>query len=183
MFDNDLVMNTGTRAAATLLLGKEMQVILTDSRWMLLAILVCVVADFRYGWGESARRYCQAKRDNDRIGMEAYRWHTSRAWRRTVNKFIDYLIWVSVGMFLGMAVLEPIGLPHIYGGVAATAIAVFCEARSFCGHFFYLRGVTVKKKTLLGFMRAFAVALAKRKDEDIGEALEKGFDGIDDTRH
>lgn len=182
MFEKDVVMNTGTRATATALLGSELVMIITDARWLLLTIFICVAADFRFGWGESSKRYKEAKDKNDKLTMLQYKWHTSRAWRRTINKSIDYLIWVSVGMFLGMALLEPIGLSHIYGGVAATAIAVFCEARSFCGHFFYLHGLEIEQKSITGFLKAFAVAFAKRKDEDVGEALEHGFNSIKDEK-
>lgn len=180
MFDTkDVVMNTGTRATATALLSNELVMIVADARWLLLAILICVLADFRFGWGESSRRYAEAKKQGNTILILQYKWHTSRALRRTVNKLIDYLIWVSVGMIVGMAI-ESVGLNHIYGGVAATIIAVYCEAKSFCGHFFYLHGVNVQQKSIAGFLKAFAVAFAKRKDKDVGEAMEQGFNSIKD---
>ena len=37
-------------------------------------------------------------------------------------------------------------------------------------------GVSVEKKTINGFFKAFAIAFAKRKDEDVGEALKEAFD-------
>ena len=58
------------------------------------------------------------------------------------------------------------------GGVAATAVAVGCEAKSFIGHFFYLHGIRIEQKGVTGFLKAFVVAFAKRKDADVGEALE-----------
>lgn len=140
---------------------------------MLLLLVVCVLGDFRYGWGESSRRYSQAQAGNDRLSMAQYKWRTSRAIRRTVNKLVDYLIWVTIGMFAGMAILEPLGISHMFGGVAATTVAVMCEAKSFFGHFFYLHGVTVQRRTIVGFCKAFCIALAKRKSPDIGEALEQ----------
>jgi len=179
MFEKDAVMRTGTRATATAILSNELVMIIVDARWLLLAILICVIADFRFGWGESSKRYKEAEKQGEKILMLQYRWRTSRALRRTVNKLIDYLIWVCVGMFVGMAI-EPVGLSHIYGGVAATVVAVFCEAKSFFGHFFYLHGVEVRQKSIADFLKAFAVAFAKRKDEDVGEALEQGFNSIND---
>lgn len=167
----DIMGNTGTRASAVLLTYSEMAAIIYDARWMLLLILLCVLADFRYGWGESSRRYARAQEAGDSVTMESCRWRTSRAVRRTINKLVDYLIWVAIGMFTGMAILEPIGVGHIMGGVAATAIAVMCEAKSFFGHFFYLHGIVIEQRTLVGFAKAFAVALAKRKDNDMGGAL------------
>lgn len=104
------------------------------------------------------------------------KWRTSRAVRRTVNKLIDYYVWLIVGMGIGMAILEPIGVNHIFGGVVATTIAVVCEAKSFFGHFFYLHGVSVEQKTITGFIKAIVVALAKSKSETFGDALEEGLE-------
>lgn len=178
MFEKDLIMNTGTRAATTALLGNELIAVISDARWLLLAIMICVLADFRYGWGESNKRFIEARKNGDKIRMAEYRWRTSRALRRTINKFLDYIMWVSIGMFAGMAILEPIGVDHILGGVAATAVAIICEAKSFCGHFFYLRGVKIQQKTITGFIRAFVVALLKKKDADVGEAVEESLNNI-----
>lgn len=96
--------------------------------------------------------------------------------RRTINKAIDYLMWLAIGVVFGMSLLEPVGIAHIYGAVAAMCVAWLCELKSIIGHFFYLRGVSVEKKTVNGFFKAFAIALAKRKDEDVGEALKEAFD-------
>lgn len=177
MMTTDVVGNTGTRFLGGIL-SAEMIAVFHDMRWMLLLIALCVIADFRYGWGESSRRYSEAVRKGDKLMMVQYQWRTSRAVRRTMNKLIDYLIWVVVGMSIGMAILEPIGVNHIFGGVVATAIAVTCESKSFFGHFFYLHGVNVEQKTLVGFFKAFFISLLKRKNEDLGEAVEDGFDKV-----
>ena len=170
----DVVGNTGTRFLGGLL-SAEMIAVFYDMRWMLLLIALCVIADFRYGWGESSRRYSEAEKAGDKLLMVQYKWRTSRAVRRSCNKIIDYIVWVVVGMAIGMAILEPIGVNHIFGGVGATAIAVVCEAKSFFGHFFYLHGVNVEQKTITGFIKAIIVALAKSKNETFGEALEDGL--------
>lgn len=170
----DVTGNTGTRFLGGFL-SAEMMAVFYDMRWMLLLITLCVIADFRYGWGESSRRYAEAECKGDKLMMVQYQWRTSRALRRTMNKLIDYLIWVVVGMAIGMAILEPIGINHIFGGVVATAIAVTCESKSFFGHFFYLHGVNVEQKTLIGFFKAFFIALLKKKNEDLGEAVEEGL--------
>lgn len=168
-------MNSGTRLLTFVTIGNELVAIIYEARWLLIAILICVLADFRYGWGESHKRYSRAKAKGDKIVMAQYKWRTSRALRRTVNKLMDYVMWVSMGVCVGMAVLRPVGVDYMTGGVIATAIAIFCEAKSFCGHFFWLHGVRVEEKTITGFLKAFAVSLAKRKSKDIGEALEDGF--------
>lgn len=170
-------MNTGTRTMGLLLMGNELVAIIYDARWLMLVITACVVADFRYGWGESHKRYAKAKDKGDKIVMSQYRWRTSRAVRRTVNKLVDYLIWVCLGMFTGYAILKPLGADYTLGGIVATTIAVGCEAKSFIGHFFYLHGVRIEEKSVRGFLRAFVVAFAKRKDKNIGEALEDAMEG------
>lgn len=177
----EITMNTGTRAGVITIISSELVGIITDARWMLLAITVCVLADFRYGWGESSKRYKKAKEKGDKIVMAQYKWRTSRAMRRTVNKLIDYFMWVTLGMFFGWAILKPLGVDHVMGGVVATAVAIACEAKSFCGHFFYLHGIKIEEKSVKGFLRAFVVAFAKRKNEDLGEALEEGFNSNDKT--
>lgn len=182
MFGNDTnVMETGTRAVGMAMFGNEMISVMTDARWMLLAITVCVIADFRYGWGESSKRYSKAKEEGDKIEMAQYKWRTSRALRRTVNKLIDYFMWVTLGMFFGIAILKPLDVDYVIGGVVATAVAIACEAKSFCGHFFYLHGIRIEEKSVKGFLRAFVVAFAKRKNEDFGKALEEGFNNNDKT--
>ena len=171
--------NTGTRALTLAVFGGELAGVISDARWLLLAIFLCVVADFRYGWGESSLRYERARRKGDKVVMSQYRWRTSRAVRRTVNKLVDYVVWLVVGVAVGMAVLAPLGADYRWGGTVAAVVAIACEAKSFIGHFFYLHGIRIEERTVKGFLRAFVVALAKKKDKDIGEALEKGFDETD----
>lgn len=171
--------STTTKTVWLALLLGELQQIIWDARWMLLAILLCIIADFRFGWGECAKRYANAKDEGNKVLIDKYRWRGSRAWRRTINKFFDYLMWVTVGMVVGKAVLGGIGIPYQYGGIAMTGVAICCEAASFFGHFFYLHGVKVEEKTLTGFLKALAVAWAKRKNTDMGEALNEAFNETD----
>lgn len=182
MFDKDVVMNTGTRAGTLAIINSEMTAIIFDARWMLLAIIICVIADFRYGWRESSVRFENARRKGDKVMMAQYKWRTSRAVRRTVNKFIDYFLWIAIGMFVGMATLEQMGISHNIGGLVAAAIAFFCEGKSFFGHFFYLHGIRMSENTVSGFFKSLAVALVKKKNEDVGEALEEAFEQTDNNK-
>ena len=160
----DVTGNTGTRVLTLALFGGELSGIISDSRWLLLAIFLCVVADFRYGWGESSLRYERARRKGDKVVMSQYKW-----------RLVDYVVWICVGVAIGMAVLAPLGVSYNYGGLAAAVVAILCEAKSFMGHFFYLHGIRMEENSVRGFFKAFVVAFAKRKDKDIGEALEEGF--------
>lgn len=179
MLDN-ISGNTGTRGAGVLLLNDEILLVLVDSRWMIIFLVLLIVSDFRFGKRESIIRYKLAEKQGDKRRMDLYRWRTSRAIRRTSNKFIDYVILMAVCSALGMALFEPIGIPHIFGGFLGALIAFLCELKSIGGHFLYITGVKVEKKSLTGFVKAFIIAFTKSKNEDVGNALEKGFDGMDD---
>lgn len=172
-------MGTGTRGVTFVVFGGEIGAMLLDMRWGLMLLILLVVADFRYGWGESAKRYKQAKKEKNEILMEHYRWHTSRAVRRTLNKLADYIVIMLMCGAIGMAIFEPIGLDHIYGAWIGAVIACVCEIVSIFGHFFYLHGVHVETKTIKGFFKALVVAFAKRKDPDVGKSLQEAFDKTD----
>lgn len=176
------VGNTSTRLIGTSILGTELVTVIFDARWMLIALVVCIIADFRYGWGESSLRHKKALEIGNLTLADKYKWRTSRAVRRSVNKAIDYLVWVSVGMAIGMAILPRLGIDYVFGGIAASIGAIICEGKSIIGHFFYLHGVKIEERTIKGFIKAFVVALAKRKNADIGDAIESGFNNIEDKK-
>lgn len=79
-------------------------------------------------------------------------------------------------MLIGWAILKPLGVDYMLGAIIATIIAVCCEAKSIIGHFIYLHGIKIEEKTVKGFFKAFAVAIAKKKNADIGKALEDAFE-------
>ena len=174
--------NTSTRLIGTSILGTELVTVIFDSRWMLIALIACVIADFRYGWRESSLRHKQALEIGNLTLADKYKWRTSRAVRRSVNKAIDYLVWVSVGMAAGMAILPRLGIDYTFGGICASIIAILCEGKSIIGHFIYLHGLNIEERTIKGFIKAFIVSLAKRKSEAIGDAIESGFNRIDDKK-
>lgn len=176
------VGNTSTRLVGTSILGIEFVTVIFDARWMLLALLMCIIADFRFGWGESSLRHKKALEIGNLTLADKYKWRTSRAIRRSVNKAIDYLVWVSVGMAAGMAILPRLGIDYVFGGIAASIVAILCEGKSILGHFIYLHGVKIEERTIKGFIKAFIVAFAKRKNEAIGDAIESGFNNIEDKK-
>lgn len=172
-----------TRVLMLLFSGSELTGIIYDARWLLLLCLLLVAADFRYGWGESQKRYAEAATEDDKEGMEKYRWHKSRAIRRTCNKAMDYLMLVTVGVFVGTALLQPMGYPRIWGGVAATGIVALCEGISIIGHFLYLRGVVLEHTTLMSVIKGIAIAIVKSRSPEIGEGLERGLDEAEKERN
>lgn len=175
-------MGTARRVTGVGYISSEATAIIVDSRWILILMVVLIVADFRFGMMESKLRYKDAERDGDKVRMDYYKWHPSRAWRRTFNKLADYLVIMLVCQVIGMAILAPVGIDYLYGPWAGGVIACGCEIFSVFGHFFFLRGVTVEKRNLVGFFKALLVALARRKDEDVGEALDEALNNNKETK-
>lgn len=177
--EGENAIGTGVRGASMFLLGNEIVGMIFDMRWAIIVVMLLIVADFHYGWSESKKRHKEAERKHNEILMDYYRWHKSRAWRRSANKLVDYIIIMFVFGAIGMAVLEPIQVSHTWGSWAGCVLACACEIASIVGHFFYLHGVNVETKSLKGFFKALAVAFARRKDPDIGESLQEAFDKTD----
>lgn len=170
-----MVSSTAPKSIGILVMGNEIVTMIGESRWALLLLLILTFADFKFGLGESNKRYAVAKKSNDAVLMDKYKWRTSRAIRRTANKLTDYLMLMVVGMCFGMALLEPMGVDYLYGAYAVAAVAAFCEIKSIGGHFLYLHGVAVEERTISGFLKAFVVAIVRRKSHDVGEALNEAF--------
>lgn len=162
-----------------MLFGGEIGVMLLDMRWAVMLLLLLVIADFRFGWGESSKRYHEAVRAHDELKAEMYRWHTSRAVRRTLNKMADYIVIMLMCGAVGMAVFEPVGIDHTWGAWVGAVIACGCEVASITGHFCYLRGVRVGRGGVKAFLKSLLVALIKRKDKDVGGAVEDAFNNYD----
>lgn len=145
------------------------------SAWYLLAVLVCIIADYRFGRGENRKRYADAKEAGNETEMLHYQWRRSHAWRRTLTKIGDYFLVVTVGVFIGHAFLPRLAVAEWWGGATATAICIACELISIFGHFFFLKGIEINPQTLKKTASRFAISLAKHKDPDIGESLEEAL--------
>lgn len=172
-------LDTGTRGTVFVLFGGEIGAMVMDMRWGIMLLVILIIADFRFGWGESSKRYKKALAEHDELHAEVYRWHTSRAVRRTLNKLADYIVVMLMCGAVGMAIFEPIGIKHTWGAWIGAMIACGCEIVSISGHFFYLHGIRVEKKSIGGFVRALVVAFAKKKDEDVGESIEEALERVE----
>lgn len=173
-------MSTGARAAGVTIFYSEITKMVLDSRWILIAVVLCCILDFRFGVKESSKRKEAADKERNTMLSDLYRFHRSRAIRRTVNKFVDYVLLMMVFEALGAAFLPYVGVPYIYGAWAGGLIACGCELSSAGGHFLYIHGVEVEKRNtkgyILAFAKALAVAFARQKGGDqIGEAVEDAF--------
>ncbi len=75
--------------------------------WLILA-LVLIIGDLRFG-------ISAAKKRGERI-------RPSRAIRRTINKFVDYICWVSIAWVMGAAFGNQLGVPLL----AVIIMAIIC---------------------------------------------------------
>jgi hypothetical protein len=103
---NTTVMKVAS-GVTVMTMWEQMARMIYDTRWMFAFLALLILADFRYGWGECNKRFTEAEADGNHVLMDAYRWRTSRAIRRTLNKFVDYTVIVFIGLLFGQAFLPP----------------------------------------------------------------------------
>ena len=115
--------------------------------WSVVA-LVLVAADLRFGLAAA-----HARGETIRL---------SRAVRRTLNKIVDYICWISIAMLLGGAFGDVFGIPVMAAAIMALICAI--ELSSIFDNFFQSRGI---RKHLNVFRLLGALLHA-----DIADALE-----------
>lgn len=153
-----LAQSVGKGVVVTTMSGEAMGA-LFDLRWMLVLIVVLIIADFWFGLSESFYKH-----EHFRI---------SRAGRRTCNKLVDYITYLILGSVLGLAIFEPLGwATHVTTAAIGLGFGCMWEIDSIVGHVCVLHGI----KNHFSVKR-FIVSLMKKKDKDMGEAIEEGFDG------
>lgn len=125
-------------------------------RWAVLFIIVLIITDFWSGLAASVK-----------VKKEAFRW--SRAIRRTMGKFMEYICYIVLALLLAKGILIPLGYCNEEQGAAiGAAIALFVEINSIYGHVCALHGITQP----LSLKRIF-VEWLKRKNNDLGEAIDE----------
>lgn len=92
--------------------------------WLLLGLVLCL-CDLRYGIMAARTR------------GEVIR--TSRMWRRTINKMIDYLCWVTVAEVLSRTFAPALGAPVV--SMAVLFIVYAIELSSCINNYFEYKGV------------------------------------------
>lgn len=151
-----LLITSGAFLAGTFY--EELQQVLFDLRWLVAFIVILVFTDFWTGLTASVR----VRKENFRI---------SRALRRTIVKFLEYINFIIFGLLLSKAILEPFGIgTDVTGGAVGASAALLIEFDSIYGHICDIHGI----KNRFSLKRMF-VAYIKRKNEDVGEAVEEGM--------
>ena len=160
---NSMTANTG-RAVVVGAMGAEAMGALYDLRWMLVLIVVLIVADFWFGVSESLHKH------------EHFRF--SRAGRRTCNKAVDYVTYLMLGSVIGLAIFEPLGWAnHVTAAAVGLGFGCLWEVDSIVGHVCELHGVKNKFS-----VKRLLIALIKKKDEDVGEAVEEAFEEMENEK-
>lgn len=151
--DKHIISNT-SRAVGIGLMATEIEALIYDLRWLIALSFALIVADFWLGLSESKL-----------VGKPIRR---SKAFRRTLNKVVDYMCYLMVAGLLGKAIGEPMGMNALR--VASVVMLLTCawELDSIYGHICVLNGAEKDFS-----VRRFIVGLFKRKSQAIHEALDE----------
>ena len=164
----------GTKAVIWGSIGNELTGVVYDLRFMIMLSVAMIIADFWWGYSESHMRYEQAIENGDTALADKYKWHKSRAVRRSANKIVDYLTYLVVGALFGLGITEPMDIcSHIWTAAIGLGIGCACEIASIIGHIAYVKmGVEISMVDgWKAFVRFFG-KIIRVKSQDIGEAVE-----------
>ena len=164
----------GTKAVMWGTIGSELIAVVYDLRYMVICSVVLILADLWWGYSESRLRKAMAQEIGDKSLMDKYKWHKSRAGRRTANKVVDYLTYLVVGALIGLAITEPMDIcSHVWTAAIGLGVGCACEIASIIGHIAFVKlGVEI---SLVDGWKAFVRFLGKLirvKSNEIGEAVE-----------
>ena len=130
---------TLTTSAVTTLLMQFID-IFGPLKWLILLAFLIIIADLR--WGIVAAR----KRG------EEIRW--SRAIRRTINKFLDYVLWIMIAAILGESFGAILDVPII--SMIVLGVVYSIELSSATGHYFFVKGIK-KRLDLWGLFKGYKI--------------------------
>lgn len=138
----------------------ELQCMLWDMRWFIVLCVVLIVVDLVFGI-ENATAHKEKIRK-------------SRAIRRTANKFIDYMCWLLFAGVFARAFAQPFGIADTTVTAGVMFVACVSEVDSILQNYTEARG-----KERFSIMH-FLLNLIKRKNKDVGGAIEDTIKENDD---
>ena len=169
--------NIGTQGFAWAVFGGEAIQTVFDLRWAIVFCIVLILVDFWWGVSESKMRYKEAIKAGNEYLAKEYKFRFSKAGRRSANKIVDYLTYLLVGCFAGMAITEPLGWAnHITTSAICLGFAFLFEVSSIVGHICAVKGIKTPKltfKSVFKFVVTLIVNFIKKKNDDLGEALDE----------
>ena len=166
--------NIEPKAIVWATISAELLNVVYDLRYMIICSVALILADLWWGYSENCMRYERAKEKGDDLRKEKYKWHKSRAGRRTANKIVDYLTYLIVGALIGLAITEPMDIcSHVWTAALGLGIGCACEIASIIGHVAYVKmGVEISMVDGWKAFVRFLGRIIRIKSEDIGEAVE-----------
>lgn len=170
----DKMETTGTKVVLWGSIGSELVAVVYDLRYMVLFSIVLILADLWWGRSAARKRYFEAKELGNATLMDKFRWHKSRAVRRTCNKIVDYMTYLVVGALFGLAIFEPMEVcSHVWTAAIGLLIGGGCEVASIIGHMVYVKmGVDVKAIDVWRALIRFFGRMIKARSQEIGDAVE-----------
>jgi len=164
----------GTKAVLWGAIGQELIGVVYDLRYMVICSIALILADLWWGYSESRVRLSHAKEIGNATLQDKFKWHKSRAGRRTANKIVDYLTYLVVGALIGLAITEPMEIcSHVWSAALGLGIGCACEIASIIGHIAYVKiGIEVSMVDAWRAFVRFLGRLIKVKSTEIGEAVE-----------
>lgn len=113
--------------------------------------IVLILADLRYGLKAARKR-----------GEEI---RHSRAWRRSLNKLVDYICWLSISWFFGLTFGRDFGVPII--SYVVLAVIYIIEMQSILDNYLEYKGLN-KKVSLWKLFKS----LFRKAEVEIEEVVE-----------
>lgn len=167
--------NLGKNGILWSVFGGEMVAVAFELRYMLIFAAILILADLWWGHSDTMKRYQEAKNNGDKRGMEKYSWKKSRAIRRTANKTVDYITFLLVGAFTGLAITEPMGgCSHVITAAIGLGVGCLAEIASIVGHYCYIKfGVEIKVIDVWRWLLRFVANIFRIKGKEIGDALDQ----------
>lgn len=139
---------------------QELQVMIWEMRWMIVLCVVLIVVDLIFGI------------ENAKVHKEKIR--RSRAIRRTVNKFIDYMCWILFAGVFAKAFAQPLSMDAMTVTATVMLIACISEVDSIWQNY-----SEAHNKERFSIMK-FIIRFVKKKNHDVGEALEETIENDTD---
>lgn len=154
-------------------IGGDLMAVAFDLRFMIFCAIALILADLWWGYRSARMHYEYAESIGNETLKAQYKWHKSRAVRRTANKFVDYMTYLVVGALIGLAITEPMEIcTHVWTAAIGLGIGCGCEIASIIGHVAYVHmGLEISVADAWKAMVKFVGRLIKAKGSDLGDAI------------
>ena len=124
--------------------------------WFLVLAIVLILGDLRFG-------IAAAKKRDEKI-------RPSRAVRRSLNKLVDYICWLSIATVVGVNFGKVFGLPLL--SVIIMAVVCIIEMSSIIDNYLEYKGIKQK----VNVIKLIAKIFKKPELEDVLEPVEEKTD-------